>query len=296
MASRIRAIAIVFVLAMLPLTGIFAAALVALVVLRHGLVEGLKVALVAGVGLFAADLAIGLGFARAAATVTINWVPVIALAAVLARTGSQARALQLAAILGCGAVAGVFAAAGDPAPVWEQVIREQLVPLLRAAGVGVDDATLDASLPAMAAMMTGLAAAFWALGHYVTVALARWAQSLMYNPGGFRREFHALRLGPVTTMASGVLFVVAMLFDNALATNLALVPVVVFATQGLAVLHGTVARAKMHWGWLVPPYVLMTFLPPHMLALLAVMGFVDQWVDFRARVGGDDEGAGPKAG
>lgn len=296
MASRVRAIAVVFVLAMLPLTGIFGAAVVALVVLRHGLVEGLTVALAAGVGIFAADWMLGLGVARAAATVSINWVPVIALAAVLARTGSQARALQLAAVLGCGAVAGVFAAAGDPAPVWEQVIREQLVPLLRAAGVGVEEATLDASLPAMAAMMTGMAAAFWALGHYVTVAIARWAQALLVNPGGFRREFHALRLGPIMTMASGVLFIAAMLTDNALATNLALVPVMIFATQGLAVLHGTVARARMHWGWLVPPYVFMTLLPPHMLALLAVMGFVDHWVDFRARVGVDDEGAGPRAG
>ncbi len=295
MGSRWRAIAIIFALAMLPLTGILASALIALVVLRHGLVEALGVALVAGAGVLVADLALGLGMARAATLVGINWVPVLALAAVLARTGSQARALELAAVLGCGAVAGVFAAAGDPAPIWEQLIREQLIPLLQAAGIGFDQAALDASLPAMAQMMTGLVAAFWAIGHFVTVALARWGQAALVNPGGFAREFHALRLGWVTAVASGGLFIAAAVLDVALATNLALVLVMTYATQGLAVLHGTVARARMHWGWLVPPYVLLTFLPPHMLALLAVMGYVDHWADFRARVGAEN-GTGGGAG
>ena len=135
----------------------------------------------------------------------------------------------------------------------------------------------------MATLLTGLAAAFWAIGHFATVALARWAQSVVYNPGGFGAEFHALRLGAPVAVFAGVVFVAGVLTGVPLLTNLALVLVVMYSVQGVAVMHGVVAGANLHWAWLVPPYVLATVLPPHMLAMFAMLGLIDFWVDFRRR-------------
>lgn len=283
MASRWRAAGMVLVFAVLPLTGIVAAAILALVVLRHGVAEGLTVAAIAGAGMAALHAALGGSLLAVGSVVLITWIPVLVMAAVLRLSSSQARVLALAGIFGCGAVVGIFAAAGDPAAVWEQIIREQLLPLMDQAGVSYDRERLLPALPAMAALMTGLAAAFWAVGHFLTVALARWAQAALVNPGGFRTEFHALRLGLPAVAVGGVVFIASALTDQPLAVNLALVLVIVFAVQGVAVMHGVVAGAGLHWAWLVPPYVFATVLPPHMLAMFAVMGFVDYWVDFRRR-------------
>ncbi len=286
MASRWRASAVAAVLALLPFTGMLASALIALAVLRFGLREGLLVALVAAGGVAVLDLLSGGGTGRVVALVAINWLPVIGLAAVLARTVSLARTLQIAGIAGIGVVVGVFAAAGgDPAEFWFEVLRDTVLPFLEQVGMPMNREVLEEALPQMAMLMTGLAAAFWAAGHFITLLLARWWQAIVVNPGGFRKEFHSLRLGGVATMLGSLGFVAGMLLDNALLTNVSLVLVMVFAIQGLAVLHGVAGMAKLHWGWLVPPYVFLVMLPPHMVALLAVMGFIDHWVDFRGRIG-----------
>lgn len=284
MASRWRAIAVLFVLAVLPLTGLVAAGVLALVVLRFGLVEGLLVLTASAAGLLAAHLVIGGDPMQVIGVVAVSWLPVVILAAVLRGTGSQARTLALAGLLGCGAVVGVFAATGDPAPMWEQVMRERMLPFFEQAGVRFDHDEMVAALPDMARLMTGLAAAFWAAGHFVSVALGRWAQAILVNPGGFRTEFHALRLERITALVAGAVFVIATLTANPVLGNVALVLVIVYAVQGIAVMHGVVGRGKLHGAWLVPPYALMFVLAPHMIALLAVMGFIDRWVDFRGRI------------
>lgn len=283
MASRTRAAALTTVFAALPFTGILAAALIALVVLRRGLAEGGLVAAIAAGAIALLYSAAGIGLQPLAVTVLITWAPVVALAMVLRVSSSQARVLALTAVLGCAAVAGIFAAAGDPAAVWEQMFREQFLPLLDQAGLPYDKPRVLEALPGMAAMMTGLVAAFWAAGHFVTIALARWAQAALYNPGGFAGEFQALRLGGTVVVAAGAVFIASTLTNLPIAVNLALVFVVTYAVQGVAVMHGVVANAGLHWGWLVPPYVLATVLPPHTLALFAMLGFSDYWVDFRRR-------------
>ncbi|MCA1799325.1 MAG: hypothetical protein LC632_07660 [Xanthomonadaceae bacterium] len=280
MASRWRAVIVVFALTVLPLTGILAAAVLALIVLRHGLSEALLAAAVAGAGLLALQLVSG-GEPASVLLIVGYWLVVMLLAAGLRRTGSQGRMLALAGLLGCAAVIGVFAATGDPAPQIERLMNEQVVPFYEQYGLEI----APEAIPPMAALMTGLALGLWLMGCFVTVLLGRWAQAILYNPGGFRREFHALRLGHITALASGVVFLSGLLLGQPLLGNMALVLVLMWAVQGLAVMHGVAGRANLHWVWLVPPYALALVLPPHLIALMAVMGFADRWVDIRARIG-----------
>lgn len=291
MATRWRATAVVLVLTLLPLTGVLGSALLALVVLRHGLREGLLVAAIAALAFGAADLLLGGSAMRVAALLAVNWLPVIVLAAVLARTVSLPRTLNIAVVAGIALVASVFVGTGgDPAPAWERLLTEQVLPLMEEVGVPLDRTALEAALPQMAVMMTGMAAAFWAIGHFITVLLARWWQAILVNPGGFREEFHRLRAGVAEIAVGGVVFLAATLTGMALLGNVALVVLLGFAVVGLAVMHGVVGRAGMNAGWLVPPYLFLVFLPPYMLALLAVMGFVDYWIDFRGRISNQTNG------
>lgn len=286
MAARWRATAIVAVMALLPLVNLVSAAMLALVTLRHGLREGLLVALMAGTAVFALDLVAGMPLERVILVVMMTWLPVLLLAQILRISQSQARVLQAVAILGCGIVVGIFAATGDPAVVWQEFAETRLMPWLDEAGVAYNREAVAASLPEMSRMMTGLAAGFWMLGHWLALVAGRWCQAVLYKPGGFRSEFHALRLGPGMTIAAGLVFIAATLTGQALIMNLALVLVLVYAVQGLAVMHGVVGYGGLHWLWLAVLYVLAGLLLPHMIALMAVTGFIDQWADFRAKIAG----------
>lgn len=290
MASRWRAALVMFATASLPLLDLLAAAVLALVTLRHGPREAAWVAALAGIALWMTDIILGIPVTRFIALLVISWLPVVLLATTLRATTSPARVLQAVALLGCGVVVGIHAALGDPAPVWQEVALTRILPWLDAAGVEYDRAAVEDGLPAISGLMTGLAAGFWIITQWLAVVLGRWWQSLLVNPGGFRREFHTLRLGQGITLIAGALFVAAPLTGLPLAVNLALVLLLVFALQGLAVVHGIVGQARMHWVWLAGMYILLLVLPPHMIGLLALAGFADQWVDFRGRMRTDSGG------
>ena len=50
-----------------------------------------------------------------------------------------------------------------------------------------------------------------------------------------------------------------------------------------ALLHAVVDQRKIHKGWLAAFYVVTLFVMPHLMAVVAVMGLVDTWADFRQR-------------
>ena len=121
-----------------------------------------------------------------------------------------------------------------------------------------------------------------------SLLLARWWQALLYNPGGFREEFHALRMGRRSSLVALVLFGAGLFGGGmleALATNLALVAVMLFLFQGLATAHGLAGKLKLATGWLVALYAVLILAPPQMVVVLSALGFADAWVDFRGRVG-----------
>jgi len=130
-------------------------------------------------------------------------------------------------------------------------------------------------------------------GSYLATAvgmtmLARAWQAGLYNPGGFRREFHALRLSPpvavlcaVTMVAGPVLGLNSMLLAWAAGTPL--------FVAALALVHGVVGRKQMSGNWLVGFYIALVVLGPTLMLVLVVLAFVDSWLDFRGRI----EPAGP---
>jgi len=114
-----------------------------------------------------------------------------------------------------------------------------------------------------------------------SLLLARWWQAGLYNPGGFGREFRALRLSRVAAGVAAVLCVAALTVGGEVLQGLALATVALFVFQGLAVVHGVVARRGMATGWLVALYVLVLFLAPQVMAGLTLVGIADAWADFR---------------
>ncbi len=288
MSGRLQALLAVAGAALLslylpPLSYISGAA-AALVVLRHGAREG---ALVMG-GAVAALALFGLALqgdpTPQVAYGLALWAPLWVIGLVLRHTVSLRRAFEATALLVGVGVVLVYLSLGDPAAAWREILAELFARLGGEAG-----GALNVELGNVAQVMTGMAAGAAMVSALLCLLLARWWQALLYNPGGFGKEFHALRMGRTTALTALGLFLVAAFAEGpeaGPATNLALVMVVLFLFEGIATIHAVVARRGIASGWLVLKYVLLIIALPQMVVALSAVGFADAWVDFRARLGG----------
>lgn len=269
---------------LLPPLGYLSAAAVGLVTLRLGLLEAGKVV----VGSMVATAVLGgllLGNPMAPlAFLLVLWLPLLVTAYSLRRTGNLARSLLLAGLFGVMLVFGFHAGVDDPAGWW----REMLYRMVEQATTEQQE-VLRPVLDDMAGLMTGMVGAAVALGVALSLFLARWWQAALYNPGGFRSEFHALRLGRPLTAATVLLLALAWMQTPGLAVLTDLLPLALLLhlLQGMALVHGLVARSGANVGWLVAMYVLLLLpmVTTQIALTLAVAGMVDNWMDFRTRLG-----------
>lgn len=112
------------------------------------------------------------------------------------------------------------------------------------------------------------------------LALARSWQAGLYNPGGFREEFHALRLTPKELAVLAVLGVAGLLLGAQALAILGWVPLLV---AGVALVHGFIGLKGMNGLWLVAFYVLLVTTWPTILIVL-LLGLIDTFANVRARL------------
>ena len=261
---------------------IVSGAIVALVTLRHGWLEGLKVmamALAACMGVLV--LASG-GVGRAGAVVMLPWLPIWCAGIVLRGTGRQGGALAMLGAFVAGFALVLRQALGDVDAFWQ----ERLGQLGKAVTEQGGQFLTPEEISAVAGMMHEASVAVMCLGLAAMLLLARAWQSGLYRPGAFGEEFRALVLPRWVLFASGTLGIVALLTAGGgtlpgLVGDLLVVGVLLFAAQGLAVVHERTGRTLARRPWLIGLYV-FAFLMPHVVAtILALTGVADQVADFR---------------
>jgi hypothetical protein len=134
----------------------------------------------------------------------------------------------------------------------------------------------------IAPVLTGLIAALLQIVSLLSLMLGRFWQAQLYNPGGFGREFRALRL-PIPL---AMLLLVGMLLGPNLGPQMAmLTPLcsVPLAFVGIALLHGVVAQGRLGKFWLVGLYITLLLFMQLTYPLLVVLAIVDSLIDFRGR-------------
>ena len=291
MRGRVQAIGSIVSLALLSLLvsplAIFTTAGVALVTLVHGYREGLKSLIVATViltvftGVALNQPAIGMELALK------FWLPVWFLASIVIIKSSMSLAIVVAATLSCLLVLG-FYIFSDPAAHWYEVINKQLLPMLKEAGMKIQEGPEAEKLwQFMSKIMTGSALALFLALQTMSLLLARWWQALLYNPGGFTQEFRQLRFGMVTANIALATTIFAFTTVNEMVLNLFFIMIVLMMFQGLAVIHNLVAKCKLSPSLLIGVYVIMLFTLQHGaigLLLVALIGLLDNWLNLRFRL------------
>lgn len=299
MRGRSQAVMATTVLGMLslilPPVSILSSAVVALVTLRAGEREGLLTGLLAAAACgFLGMIALGnalpvIGLAL------LSWMPIWLLAMLLRNTRSLSLTVQAGLVFGLALIAVYQLQFQDPVAEW----RKLLEPVSRSLVESqlVDEAGRVRLLETLARWMTGVLAAGLFLQLTLSLLLGRWWQAVLYNPGGFREEFHGLRAG----RALGYLTLVLLVVQLGLGTDLGLVRYLLvllftlYFLQGLAVVHAMVAQAGAGIGWLIGVYALLVLATYYAMSALAAAGFADTWLDIRSR-SRSRRGGGPGGG
>lgn len=285
MQGRAQALAAICGLALasllLPPLSLLSSALLALVALRKEVRESATVFLLA-------LLALGLGGAllvgnalQAIAYGVLLWLPVWPVAIVLRQTRRLEWALESAAALGLLAVVAVYLLVDDPAALWRGRMQDFVRPMLDNGPADFDAAALERAMAFFSHYLTGAMAGGSALSVMLGLLIARWQQAVLFNPGGFRAEFVALRLHGAALYAALACFAVGMGMDGVLAEiawNLDGVFLVLFTVGGFAVVHAMLGGKGF---WIAGVYVGLFIMPQLLLPPIALLGASDIWLDWR---------------
>ena len=268
MRSRWHAIGTSMLAAVVPLMGWLTTVIVALVVLRYGVVAG-------SIVLLWATLPVG---------VALYYVgdpsPMIALTgafmmAVLLRQALSWELVLVAAVFlsAVGTVIFEFGAAA----LLERFATFYLEYLVR----------IDSGIAMTREQAETLLLGFFALGQAVAMVvmliIARWCQSALYNPGGFGREFRALSLSPGISGGVVAALLICYLFNDVLGRWLPLLTVpLVFAA--ISLMHWLVKTKELSTGWLAGFYAGLVLLFQLVYPLLASLALADSWFNLRNRI------------
>ena len=109
-------------------------------------------------------------------------------------------------------------------------------------------------------------------------------QAGAFNPGGFGKEFQALSLGRGLAVVSCICFILSGMQAGALFLNLAVVLLIVWLIQGMAVIHGIAAIMKFHWIGLAVIYFALVagwWTGNVIVLLVPLLGIISQFIDLR---------------
>jgi hypothetical protein len=270
MSGRRQAVTVALLFGLIPMLNVLSGAIVALVTLRKGLKEGLLVMLWA---LLPAALQWKIGDTEPVFMV----LGVTLLATVLRHTQSWPKTLLAATVLGVLLQLSLVVQQDYVANV--QRVIEQLM----AGGQNLQIATDGQTTQATPEQVAEFWLDFYGVGHMMVITgcllLGRAWQAMLYNPGGFRQEFHNLRMDP-KLMAVWFALVLGGMLGLPLLADWMLVFCVVPALVGLAVVHHVVASRKLGASVLVMGYMVALLLTP----VIIVLGFADSVLDVRKRL------------
>ncbi|MGB1838381.1 MAG: hypothetical protein ACPHZA_16660 [Marinobacter adhaerens] len=256
-----------------PLLFWIGAAVVGLVILRLGISQGLNI------GLWALLPALGWSIFGQDPTALAVLLQVMLMASLIRTTQSWEKALLAGSFLAI--VTGLMLPVVYPGLLDDLVqagvsfYQQYNAEIAQSLGDDLDRVIRDT-------MNASMAGTYLATGVGMTMLARSW-QAGLYNPGGFRKEFHSLRLSApiavlcaVTMVVGPILGLNSMLLAWAAGTPLFL--------ACLALVHGVVGLKKLSGNWLAMFYVALILLGPSLMILLVVLAFVDSWLDIRRRI------------
>lgn len=262
-------------LALVPLLGVAGSGLLVLTSLRRGSATAWIAAVVATLVLLAASMAGGAGILAATLAGLVFWAPAVGLAEILKRTGSLSVTVQVAMAVSL-LMAGLWTMASGGGV--SAALGQELTPWLKARGFDSD------TIQSLLALVPGTMAVTLLIAALAGLLLGMWWHALLSSPGALGQAFRGLRLGRAFAAIGLVVLVGGIVTKQTIFANLMVVVLFSFALQGLALVHAIGAVRKWPNGIYALVYLMLLFGMSFVAPLMAVVGMLDNWLDFRGRL------------
>lgn len=275
-AQRARRVVFIAGLFPVPGLGLISAAVVVMAAQVKGPREALLDCVFALIALAGMAWFSGMNVPLLLSSAAISWLLWLALGTIVARTGSLALAAQVAVLVALAGLVVFNLATNDPVAYWAEVLE------LLYADLATQGIVVTADIEQQARLMSGAIIAGSLTGGMIVLLLgSAWASRVL--DGNFGQQFTELRLGYVIgglAALAGVAGLFGLGLDGAL-----LIFGVAFMFHGIAVVAWWSRRRGWPGGWWIGLCILPILLPELLLievALLAMLGFVDNWYGLRS--------------
>jgi hypothetical protein len=151
------------------------------------------------------------------------------------------------------------------------------------AEVASGQETLQQTLVITQTWALGFIALILALNTLLSLFIARWWQALLYNPGGFQKEFHAFGLDIKVALPLFVVLALGTFLPQDYQSWLALLSLPLLLS-GLSLLHFAVKLLTLGTHWLFLVYTGLLLLGSVVGFILVVFGFINSVIDLRAKL------------
>lgn len=273
-----------FLSLLLPPASIISSATIALFTLRRGAHDGIFVLLLACAISTAMSLLLLGNYLFALVYSFVLWLPIWGISIILREGGRLLLVMQISAVFGVLSIAMAYFLIADPAALWNQILSVAIEPML--SRTEASEAEVQQAITNMSQYMTGIAAMGFISGLLLGLFLGRWWQSMLYNPGGFRQEYLALRAKPGFSIGSILIVILAIASSGKLAEvawNMSIPLFLFYIFIGTAIAH-TVITAMKNKHFLLPIFYVLLLMIPHALLPVALIGLSDSWLNLRSRV------------
>ncbi|TNE78251.1 MAG: hypothetical protein EP334_05245 [Gammaproteobacteria bacterium] len=272
MRGRLQAALVALVGSLVPM---LSPAAVSLVTLSRGVKEGLLVMLWGLLPLLMAFYGSAINPMITLATMA-GLVVVVASSEALRLTVSWSSTLTVVLLLSALSVVALNLLFGSSVAELELTVANMFSQLQQQAG------TTEAAFKPGRTFLLGVIGYVVALTTVISLILGRWWQAQLYNPGGFREEFHRLRFDRRIGVALLAGVAICYLSPDEYASWAGLVGLPLLL-GGVALVHHMVAFYQIGAHWLAIFYVGLLMIGPLSLVLVG-LGFLDSILNIRSRL------------
>ena len=249
-----------------PFSYLISGSVVSLITLKKGMLYTLQPLVLSWFIL----LALGITQERLTQEVMIIWLPILFLSGILRFNENQGVLIFFAGL----ATIIFYLIIGDLSAWWNEGLSIAFEQALPSEHLDAYQLVFDS----MAKLMNTLVM-FYML---IAILFARWWQSRLFNSGGFRKEFYALRVPKIVLP----IFVVTMILafsagdlSQDIFRDILVVLIFMYLIQGLSFVHRTIDKLKLSVSWLIVLYCLLMFVP-HMGLIISCLGIVDTFSEW----------------
>ncbi|MEM7304515.1 MAG: DUF2232 domain-containing protein, partial [Pseudomonadota bacterium] len=207
--------------------------------------------------------------------------PSLFLASLLYQTRSLSFSLQAAAILGVIAFVAIKFFYPQDVSFWESALTPMLNSMFEVSGITAEES--QTLIREISTYMTGVMITSIVLVHSIILYFGYWLFCKAKDSEQYKKDFREVRLGKALAALAVVTCIWAVTAQSPYIAQLCAILSVLFAIQGMTMIHVLCATLKKGKLWLVISYLVIIFVPQAIFFVI-VLGLSDSFFNLRNKL------------